>query len=403
METTKWIRAGVVAGVALFAVTGCDLLEVTNPGEIDAAGLENASAIPGLVVGMSGDLSFAFTSVANLTGVMSHEWRNGDSRRSRPYFDAGQIPPEEVNGIWSGMHRARWVAETGDERIRRLLGDQFDSHPLAPMPSIYAGFSNRILGEQFCFAVIDGGDAQASAVHLSRAEAAFTEALRLAQAQGRTDLAHAARAGRAQVRAGLGNWTDAAADAALVPVDFVFNAVYSANSSRERNDMFDDTHVGRTRFTVWGTEWEDTTEDPRVPWRIMYDAGGDVATTYDGNLPAYQQLKYTSPASPIALARGTEMLLIRAEERLRANALEDAVTLINEQRAHYGLGPVEVPAGIDEGWILLQSERGAVLWLEGRRLGDLRRWFAEDRHDFLENRDRCVPISQQEQESNPNL
>ena len=35
-------------------------------------------------------------------------------------------------------------------------------------------------------------------------------------------------------------------------------------------------------------------------------------------------------------------------------------------------------------WTILQSERGLVLWLEGRRLWDLRRWFVEGTNTFLQ-------------------
>ena len=58
-------------------------------------------------------------------------------------------------------------------------------------------------------------------------------------------------------------------------------------------------------------------------------------------------------------------------------------------------------------WInILQKERGAVLWLENRRLWDLRRWNAEPapiKHSFLDSRDKCLPISENEMLSNPNL
>jgi hypothetical protein len=48
-------------------------------------------------------------------------------------------------------------------------------------------------------------------------------------------------------------------------------------------------------------------------------------------------------------------------------------------------------------------ERGAVLWLEGRRLWDLRRWLASGRNTALQGRSTCVPISLEEIGANPNL
>src|SRR5690625_7587279 len=95
------------------------------------------------------------------------------------------------------------------------------------------------------------------------------------------------------------------------------------------------------------------------------------------------------------------MLLVRAENELRSNEnVGEAITLINEGRVYHGLEPVTA-ASIDEAWDHLHRERGADLWLEGRRFWDLRRWFADGAgtpsyHNFLEGRDTCVPIGKQE-------
>ena len=54
----------------------------------------------------------------------------------------------------------------------------------------------------------------------------------------------------------------------------------------------------------------------------------------------------------------------------------------------------------------LLRQRGATLWLEIRRLEDERRWSADTgaAHDsFLDNRDKCIPISQAEKLANPNF
>ncbi|MCH7752925.1 MAG: hypothetical protein IH898_12350 [Planctomycetes bacterium] len=64
----------------------------------------------------------------------------------------------------------------------------------------------------------------------------------VAQAAGETDLVTASYGGRAQAYVGLGQWSNAVADAQQVPTDFVFDAFYSDNSSGERNEIFDETH-----------------------------------------------------------------------------------------------------------------------------------------------------------------
>lgn len=62
-------------------------------------------------------------------------------------------------------------------------------------------------------------------------------------------------------------------------------------------------------------------------------------------------------------------------------------------------------ADLDAAWAILRMERGAVVRLEARRLGDLRRWYAEGRIGKWkgDDQDLCVPISLNEETANPNL
>jgi hypothetical protein len=76
-----------------------------------------------------------------------------------------------------------------------------------------------------------------------------------------------------------------------------------------------------------------------------------------------------------------------------------------------------VATNLTEAWGYLKQERGIELWLEVRRMNDLRRWEAngtpgaldplEDPSNpatFLDpNQTLCVPISQSERETNPNI
>lgn len=95
------------------------------------------------------------------------------------------------------------------------------------------------------------------------------------------------------------------------------------------------------------------------------------------------------------------MLLLRAEADLRSQDLADALTLINQERASYSLAAATA-ATIGAADTLLQSERGHVLWLEGRRLWDLRRWLVDGTNTFLKGRATCLPVSSVEAGANTN-
>jgi len=98
--------------------------------------------------------------------------------------------------------------------------------------------------------------------------------------------------------------------------------------------------------------------------------------------------------------------MLRAENALRNSDIPTAFGFINQQRAFYALAALPVPTDINAAWATLEKERGAVTWLEGRRLWDLRRWNADTgpaHNSFLDTRDKCIPISLEERQANPNL
>jgi hypothetical protein len=384
---------------AALLLGGCDL-SVTNPGPLLDENLDVPSAMPALVNGMGGDLSNAIGNYLTRGSLAGLELLHSGNFAAERQFATGVIRPEDVNGDWARLHTARFAAENGLQRMRRVLGTRFETDPNTTRAYLYAGFANRFLGENVCEAVIDGGAAQPSSEHFVRAESLFTRALTLARAQNSTALTNAALAGRAQARAGLGRWADAIADAALVPATFRHNAIFSINTGRENLDLATQT-INRREVTVFNTVWV-ATPDSRVPYDTVRTATGGFQTGQDGATRFFRQRKYVGLGDPVALARGQEMLLLRAEAALRGNDVAAAVTLINQERATYTL-PAITAANVDAAWTILQRERGAVLWLEGRRLWDLRRWLAEGRNTLLQGRSACVPISLEERGSNPNL
>jgi hypothetical protein len=385
---------------AAVAVTACDTT-VTNPGPLQDSELNTPSAMPALVNGMSGDLSVALGNYIDRGALAAGELTEAGNFAAEQQYYKGIIRPEDVNTDWANMQTARWSAEDGLRRMQRVLGSSFESNTNTPRAYLYAGFANRLLGENVCTGVIDGGPPESDSVYFERADSNFSRAITLATAQNNTNVKTAALAGRASVRAWLGNWTAAVADAALVPTNFVFNAIFSTNTPRENNDLANQT-ITRRETTVWGTPYASTKSDPRTPWDTVKTSGGKVQTGQDGKTPFFRQGKYTSLGSNVPLAKGTEMLLLRAEAALRGGDVAGAMTLINQERAFYNL-PALTASTSAAATTILQAERGAVLWLEGRRLWDLRRWNAAGTNTFLNGRDKCLPVSRNEQAANPNF
>ena len=408
---TAWLGAALAAaGVVALAACG-DYLSVTNPGPIEDTRLDTPEAVPGMVGGMSGDLSVVFDEVIRITAIASDELAHGGSYTSEGLWYRGIIRPEDVNDLWAGMQRARWVAEHGIERMKGIRGYNYEGNILSARANLLAGFANRTLGENTCQAVIDKGPAEDYTVHFQRADGYFTEALRLAQKLNDATITNAAFGGRASVRAWLGKWDDAVQDAQQVPSGFAYSAVFSENSTRENNSLVQETYV-RREFTVFNTPWAQVFGDPRVQWDTIKTSSGAIQKGQDGRTNFFRQRKYTTLGADVPLTKGTEMLMLRAEAALRKGDIAQAFTLINQQRAVYRMSALATPSTLDAAWRTLQTERGAVLWLEARRLWDMRRWFAESgpasagvlaRIPTFAQRDKCIPISKEERESNPNL
>jgi hypothetical protein len=396
--------AAIVAG-AVLACTSAD-----NLGPVPDEDLNSPEAREGLLNGMERALSVALNLVALTGASVARELApSGAGSGSFGWSDvqqAGILDPglSEADQHWGAAQQARWVAEDGVRRLRLVLGEGFGGSPDAARGLLFAGFANRLLGENMCDAVVDGGGVQPRRVSFERAEAAFTEALAIAAGLGDAELELAARAGRASTRVGLGDWPAATADAALVPTGFVHRARTSAIELSQYNRIYWANAKQPLRLhTVWSTFYEGyfaETRDPRTPWTT----DPEFPTTRNGD-PWLLQAKHAERGSPINLVTGREMRLIEAEALLRAGDAGGALAIVNGLRAESGVAPREA-ATLDEAWVALKRERGIELWLEGRRLWDLHRWIEEGTPGAVEDmtgRSTCFPIGRTEVDANPNV
>jgi starch-binding outer membrane protein, SusD/RagB family len=401
----KWLSFGVAVTLPILGACG-DIFEVESPGRIADKDLNDRDAVPGLVVGMSYDLAGAMNATVDLTALAAGELTHGGSYNWAE-IPRGTILPEDVDGTWASMVQAEWVTEHGIERIKAALpAAEFDKSSDAARAYMLAGFANRLIGENVCETVINGGAAQPYTVEFDRGIANFDKAIAIGTASGDDDIVNGAYAGRASLKAWKGDWTGAVADASKVPANYLL--VSHLMSEGLTSTLFYETQT-RYEYTVFGTEFAAHPLDKRAVWDTAYVGSGaskKVATGANGATPHYRQKKYNDLSADIPLAKGTEMLVLRAEAALRNNDINGAYTLMNQARAQAGMTALPVAGTIAAAWADLHFERGAITWLENRRFWDLRRWFAETgpaHHDFLQGRDKCIPISKEERNANPNI
>jgi hypothetical protein len=178
-----------------------------------------------------------------------------------------------------------------------------------------------------------------------------------------------ARVGRGRALLNLGRFDDAAAAVGGVPGGYAYATDNSATV--QPNNVFDAVNnlLLLTVANREGTNGLDfrTANDPRVPTQL-------VGKARDGVTDVYAFSRYTSFASAIVLASGTEARLIEAEAKLRAGDAAGALDGVNALRsATPGLAPLPLEATAAGRVDQLFRERAFWLFATGHRHGDLRR------------------------------
>lgn len=372
-------RAWLAAALLPAALAACDvegLLEVDAPGQIPAERLEDPQYASLLVNGAVADFECALGAFILVGGIMGDELADAQlgsagwwlDRRDAAINTGGAYgtngcDANQTPGVYRPVSTARWSA---DNALRNLQGWTDAQVPnratLIATAATYAGFSYAMLGMAMCSAAVDAGPELTSQQLFALAEERFTTAIEAGGSDPATVLA--ARVGRARVRLYQGNRAGAAADARLVPANFVFNATASQDNNRRYNRLF----AANTLFGFYTVEPQSRglrtggVVDPRTASR---DAG---RLASDGT-QLWAQQKYTNYGSPMPIATGREARLIVAE----AEGGQAAVDIINALRDAAGLPRFE---GGDAAAVTreLIEERRRELWLEGQRMYDIRRF-----------------------------
>lgn len=416
---------GVAACAAALALAGC---EVTNPGPVQDDNLNLPSVHQAFVNGSQQKVIETLNGVAMAGGYAARELFPGGATGISgtghdPIVQAGQFPSSQENSYWGRAQQARWIAE---EAIRRFTGGAAGTvNPqVLQQAYLWAGYANRILGENFCEAVFDGGGRQPNVEYFKRAEKHFTDAIGGPAGAFRT----AAYAGRAAARVWLKDWTGAVADAKQVPRDFVFVADAQGPSLDTHNTVYYSMGIfpwkSTTVWKSWVFDYYTATGDPRVSYSSLpeHPVTSGSLSGY-GPVPFYFQTKYKSLNDDYRLSTGKEMILIQAEAALLNNDRAGALKLMNDNRAFYvstktgkPLEPL-VANTSNDAWTFLKRERSAELWVEGRRLGDIRRWSENNTPGVLDwpnyeavsvlfrtyPPSKCFPIPDSELNTNPNF
>jgi len=419
----RW-ASRVVIGLALSLLGGCnELLKSEAPQLIQESTLQQPANAQVIVAGVVADFECAFSQYVAVMGTLSDEF--SDSQANAAIWDIDRRTNFPSTGLYStggcggfgGVYTPISAARYQADNTLKLLDGWTDAEVPGRMALIartaaYAGYSLILLGEGFCSAAIDLGPEMMPAQTFALAEARFTRAITTATTVGGAagdSIRFLALVGRARARINQGKRAEAATDAALVPIGFVFNARYSAASGRSENRVFRSNNTIGT-ITVDASFrglTVDGVADTRTP---VVDAGRG------GSFPAirlFSQNKYASLSAPIPIATWREALLIRAEAAVEAGNVAGAVGFINQLRQRVGVAlPAYASADAAAVRTQLVEERRRELFLESHRLFDTIRFnlplipaagapFPNGGGTYGSNK--CLPLPDIERLNNPNF
>lgn len=412
MSIFKSLRATTLAGVAVLGVVACNM-DVRSPTVIDAATFNPNTDGTTLALSAQTNFFLAFQSVALYGGLISEELWTGAARLQTNRIAARVFAStDDINADFFAP--LSLAVASNENAIKALQGSPGAATDLnLARASMNLGYALELSAETMCASVIQGGPQLSDAQLLDSAIARFKSAVTIATAVGSSgaSIANQANVGLARAYLQKGDYANASATAALVPAGFTANVITSANVSTQGtlgNTFYANTLAGQIVAPALYR-----VGDPRLPIDSTR-AGGTL-----NNLAYIVQAKYNSYADPIRLASSLEAQYIAAEAALHQSGSTGAALTLIAARRTAGNQPA-YGGGTDTLSVMgeLLNQRARDFWMEGKKLGDLRRnpsvpfpavLMDPNGNKFYTTKtatfglELCAPIPPQETGANPNF
>lgn len=417
----------ILAALPLLAVVACrDLtsLQQSNPGSLSAASTYTPANAQLLVNGLISDFECAFTRYVTGSGLFTDELSTAISATANFDYDRRTLATNATYGtatcgtnqqppIYTTLSTARGSADTTLAKLQGWTDAQIPAPAnrtkLIGQAATYAGYSLILLGEGMCSAALNVGPELTPAQLFTEAKNRFDLAITSATTAGDQATLNLATLGRARTLLDLGQPAAAATDAAKIPAGFVANTSADVGSARRYNFVY--YSVNQSSFSTVDASFRNLTiggaPDPRV---ALTNTGVNGTAAQ----PIWTVNKYSTLAAAMPIARWAEAQFIIADAKIAANDLPAAVAAINAVRASRTGVPAYDATGQTAAQVQAQivEDRRRELFLEGHRLGDLRRYnlpimpaagtaYGISSGNF--GTQSCFPLPDVERINNPNL
>ncbi|HEV8449133.1 MAG TPA: RagB/SusD family nutrient uptake outer membrane protein [Gemmatimonadaceae bacterium] len=385
------MRRTLAFGIVLVAVAACtDLATLTqsNPGALSTATVYTPLNASLIVNGAISDFECAYSRYVVGSGVFTDELADGISNAANFDYDRRTLPTSATYGtgsctsanqqpaIYTPLSIARRSADTAIAFLKGWTDAQMPAGvnrtKLIGQSYAYAGYSLVLLGEGMCTAAINLGPELQPAQVFAEAKSRFDSAIVAATAASDPTTVSLATLGRARTQLDLGNVAAAGTDAATIAATFIVNTSPDAVNVRRQNFSF--FTINNSSFATVDPSFRGLTVNGAADPRVAVTSTGKNGTAPGAAI--FTPDKYPTFATAMPVARYAEAQLIVAEAKAAAGDLPGSVAAINAARAtHTGL-PAFDGTGQTAAQLKTQiiEERRRELFLEGHRLGDLRRY-----------------------------
>jgi hypothetical protein len=425
MRSSSFART-LSAALPLFALLACrevTTLEQSNPGSIDASTLYTPQNAQLLLNGAIGDFECAFSRYVAGSGLFTDELSVAISNTTNFDYDRRTIQSNASYGtgtcgsnqqppIYTTLATARGSSDTLLAKLRGWkdadLPATFNRTKMIGQAAAYAGYSLVLLGEGMCSAALNVGPEMTPAQLFGEAKIRFDSSVVAATAANDATTLNLALLGRARTLLDLGDAANAAIDAAKIPGTFSVSMSTDGINIRRENFIF--VSINQNSWSTVDPSFRGLTINGSPDPRVAVTNSGRAGTTAGTQIWTVD--KYNSLTVGIPIARYAEAQLIIADAKVAANDLNGAATAINTVRATRNL-PQYSAAGQTKDQVLAQvvEERRRELFLEGHRLGDLRRYnlpFAPASGTAFigggtYGTQTCFPLPDVERVNNPNI
>jgi starch-binding outer membrane protein, SusD/RagB family len=365
-----------LAVIALAAAVGTssacdDFLDVDNPNNLEAEAIDEER--DRTVLSQSAWQSFVsrYGEIMVYVAWFTGEGRVGDTFPTRNEFGRRDIPEGNTHttSMWNGLHNSVQFAQETARRIEPA-GNSLD----LARAYFTAGYALLLTGELFCEGTVAENwttprGPMTSAQVLDTAIARLTKANEIAKGLTGTEASNIATAslvGIARAHLQNGRKAQASTFAAQVPSNFVFNLLHMDDPSNRGlgNTLWSYSEARISLVTPPEYKAMAAAGDTRIAWVDMKRPAQDGVLNFD------RQNKYKGWGDVERLASGLEAQYIKVEADGNAAAI---LTFINTRRAAGNQTALAATSDLNVLLRELMEQKSRDFWLEGKRVGDLRR------------------------------